>query len=96
MANEFDLEQLMNKENEDNGLDKKLFAFDGEEAFQPAPAEIAEDPKKKSKEEIAKMIAARLSDDDDDEIVEDLSAITQRKPKPAVEKKAEPKPVAKP
>ncbi|MBE6837531.1 MAG: hypothetical protein E7509_06055 [Ruminococcus sp.] len=94
MANEFDLEQLINKVNEENDLDKKLSGFEEKET--PVPAESAEDEKKKSKAEIAKMIAARLSDDDDDEIEEDMSSITQMKPKPMVEAKpavaAKPKP----
>ena len=91
MANEFDLEQLIDKVNKENGLNKKLSAFDGEEQEQPAVTETAEDSKKKSKEEMAKMIAARLSDDDFDEPVEDLSAITQSKPKQSVQPPVKPK-----
>ena len=41
MANEFDLEQLIDKVNKENGLNKKLSAFDGEEQEQPAVTETA-------------------------------------------------------
>lgn len=91
MANEFDLEQLIDKVNKENGLDKKLSAFDTNDSVQPAVTESAEDSKKKSKEEMAKMIAARLSDDEFEESVEDLSAITQPKPKPKADAPKQPK-----
>lgn len=58
MANEIDLEGIVNKANDDNGLNKKLSAFDGEDG---APAPTAEELRKKSKEDMAKAIAQRLS-----------------------------------
>lgn len=70
MANEFDLDQLIDKVNEENGLNKKLSAFDEDNASVEEKAENAETvegPKKMSKADMAKMIAARLSQDDDEE-----------------------------
>lgn len=71
MANEFDLDQLIDKVNEENGLNKKLSAFDddfsAEEKSENTEAVTSEEPKKMSKADMAKMIAARLSQDDDED-----------------------------
>lgn len=69
MANEFDLDQLIDKINEENGLNKKLSAFDDKDETLAENNEVVsnEEPKKMSKADMAKMIAARLSQDDDEE-----------------------------
>lgn len=93
MANDFDLDQILNKENSQssqNALDRKLSAFGNDEVKEKPQQQTAssEQTRAVSKEDMARLIAQRLSQQDEEEYAPKVEKKSSKKTK----KKSAPKP----